>query len=180
MKESKVKEIDLMGKLDQLKGLGEEFFDKITRLPQEIRSDPTVRTGLAFFIKIDWHNLVVFEARHPSMRAQAFRHEKVFRMESNGDFASQNSEDLANNKFRGAVKVNINGLKVSAGASGLMGDEDVADCVNKLAFLFQTSPMAIIGNVLANGGQVDPKLFMEEEGHYLFAHLNSLDYSPKE
>lgn len=162
--------INLSEKRAEIISKATELFDKIVNVPEEIRPDTSVRTGIQIFMReVGTRNSVFISIHQPSENAQTFSVEKAVRSETLGHYSSQNSEDPQLMKFRGSVTVDFATEKYQASVSGLKGEEDVAIAVIILSLVLGISVRNVIGKILANHGQL-PECFFEKD-HYLNAIL---------
>ncbi|MFA5184083.1 MAG: hypothetical protein WC456_00995 [Patescibacteria group bacterium] len=166
--------IDFQAKKPELMSIGIGWFQAIIGLPEHIRHDKKVRTGLRCEVgdmEADDRNFAVFSVLKPSEYALHFAPEKVTRMNLLGDFSSQNSAVEKKLRFPGAVAVMINKVKYSATTSGLYSEEDAFVSVMYLSCSLQLSPRAICQNIREHGGQLPDCFF--DPSHYLYHAVNS-------
>ena len=138
---------------------------KIMNLPDEIRKDDKVRTGIQVFVRQPGtRNLIYFSVAEPSDAAKVFSVEKAVRSHLRGDAASQNSENEEKMEFRGSLSAKFNGIEIEASTSGLLGSEDVAVGVLILAQIFNKTTDEICANVIERSGKI-PATFFDERSY---------------
>jgi len=147
-----------------------DFFNLFNLIPQEIRGDSKKRTGIHFFItEPGTRNFISNSVGRPSEAARIFAIEKATRMGLLGDYSSQNSENIELMRFRGALTVEIEGIKIQASVSGLQSDEDAFTAVKILAYIFNISDAKVCKIVKKHGG-ILPESF-NKKNHYLYIDL---------
>ena len=163
--------IDFLKLRSELASTATFWFNIITDLPQGVREDK-IRTGVQVVIgDMESRNFVDFPIYKPSDQGVHFVSEKITRMNVVGHFSSGNSADEAKMRFPGAIAIIVNGIKYSAGASGLKSEEDVFLAIMMLSQALEMSPREICSNIREHGGKL-PECFSDEK-HYLYAFVHS-------
>jgi len=167
--------VDLTEKKRDIALLGTDLFNKITGLPESIRTDEKKRTGIQILVREPGtRNLVVVAVFDPSDAARFFSIEKAVRSYIKGDFASQNSENPDDMEFAGSVTACIEGMTIQVSVSGLKAEEDVTVAILVLASIFKVKPRSVIKNIRSNGGML-PR-YLSLKSHYL-SHILDQTYN---
>ncbi len=172
--------VDLEKMKKQIASLAKDWFEVITNLPGDIRTDEKERTGIQVLVREPGtRNLIYFSVASPSDAAKVFSVEKAIRAHVLGNRSSQNGANPEKLEFAGCVSLFINGAQIQASVSGLKSEEDVFIAVMILSCLSGLSPAAVCKNIKANGGEL-PACFVDK-AHYLYPFVrakSALDFIP--
>jgi len=121
-------EINLSEKRELIQKLGKELFDRITKIPTEVRTDDKPRTGIQIIAReLRTRNIVMESIYEPSEAARFFAVEKTVRTECFCDKTSQESQISEQMRFAGNVSIYYydTELEIHVSVSGLKAEEDV-------------------------------------------------------
>jgi hypothetical protein len=174
--------INLSEKKELIQNLGKELFDRITNLPQEIRSDEKARTGIQIVAREEGtRNIVMVSIYEPSEAARFFAVEKTVRTECKEQLTSQDSEDPEFMQFAGSIIYicEDSDERFHTSVSGLKAEEDVLVSIIILSRIIEKSSKEIIKKIKdwkmgrISVGNLPNQLF--DENHYLNTILNEYE-----
>jgi hypothetical protein len=166
--------IDLNSKRPQIIAVATELYKKFTSMPESVRHDDKVRTGIQVLVwEPGTRNMVMVSIEEPSEAARFFAVEKAVRSHVLSDMSSGNSADPDSMQFPGSLSVFLDELRghegesgiLRASTSGLTGEEDAATSAAVLATVTEVSFSEICDNVNESFGDL-PDWYDEEKREY--------------
>lgn len=165
---------DVQEKEKLVSALGNEIFDYLTSLPQDIRPDPEGRVGIWILLRIlGTRELLDVIVKNPLPFARFLAAEKSTRTEVYAHKTSQDSEDIQNLKFAGCVGffLELTGEELHVSISGFKGGpEDAAVAIIITSRVVGQSIDAVIDDIKKDGGTLPDEIF--QQGHFLNNLLN--------